>query len=147
MCGSVWRAHIELGAIYCLVDRTLWTGYTGRTIFLSLSLFASLSLSAFSPPSSQSIQLSSPPFLPQPPTPPLTYLLKDIWLSYNCLSLSAGLSLLTRRISPLCLITLSLGQSVSHWMLRWQRYCRYCAAMLRNPGSIVNGSGARVMHV
>lgn len=138
------------GPIYCLVDRTLRTGHTREEDYISLSFsfcstpFLSLSAFSLSPPSPQSISLSHLRFLPfslSPPTlssTPLTYLLKDIWLSFNSLFLSLSLplsvclSLLTCRIFPLCLIILSLGQSVSHRVLQWQRCCRYCAATLRN---------------
>lgn len=142
------------GAIYCLVDRTHWQASPQRTRFLplstSLSLFFQLSTSlqflSIHPPN----RLSHSPFIPQPRVPPPTLRppLHTTHLSSQghlaCLdrpSLSVCLSLFTRRISPLCLIILSLGQSVSHWMLQWRRGCRYCAATLRHPGSIVNGTG------
>lgn len=154
MCGSIWRAHIDWGDLLPRRPDTPDGPHQGGLYFslsLSLFLFDSLCILAIHP----STSLSRVPFshsltvsiAPSPSSTPLTYLLKDIWLSLNCLSLSVCLSLLTRCIFPAVSKHLVCGLTVSHRMLQWQRYCRYCAAMLRNPGSIVNGSGESVMHV
>lgn len=143
----VWRAHALTGVIYCLTPRS---GCTMED-YVSLFFLSAFSLHPFNPSFDLSVSCPFSPILcvsmaTSPSSTPLTYLLKDIWLCLNHLSPSLPACLSPIAIPPRIII-LSLCQSFTHLMLQLHRYWSYCAGMLHNPGSIVNGSGANVMHV